>query len=402
MRRWLAAPCVILAACAAEPRAHPPPPHPSTVIVQPQPAAPIAAPPAATARPAPQLQRVWLLLADDRSRWSRCAPSGIGAAASCTPLPELHGARVTQVDVNEYLVRDAPGPKTWLWNAVTGSKQEIAAPPGDIEFRLRDGTLVSFEYRPNYTRVLTSKGGPWTPVVTHDRLRASNARLLPDGKVLFTSSPAMGGPESPYFVDVLIGHPTFLYLTPSVGGKPHRLDTGPQFMHADLVDNGHFAVYFSPGNVDQAANTRAFAVEAIDTRSNAKKTLSEVKSPMLIQRHSGRAGLRSAPPSVAFPIGPWFLHGLDHDASGGAISYRLQNVVTGAAVDLDTATVGRLVEPVAAGLLPIGSQRRWSDHLVVAAQGPDGPELRVIAIPSLEPLLRVPGGDIRAADVIVP
>jgi hypothetical protein len=400
MPRWFAALVLMPLACAPAARTDPTAAPPATLFVQPRPVATgPAAPPLSAAVPAQAPERVWLLLQDGQgSGWSRCAADVPDQPARCAPIPELQGARVTQVDRNQFLARDAAGGSTWLWNAATGQKIALAAPAGDVEYRLRDGTLVHFEYRPNYTPVFTSQGGPWTPAATHDRLRSNDARFLPDGRTLFKSSPAMGGPESSHYIDVLIGHPTYLYTSSSIGGQPHRLATGPQFMHADLVDSGRFAVYFNPGDVDKAANTRSFSVEAIDVSTSAVKRLSVVKMPVTLQRPGGTVYLRSAPESVAFPEGPWFLHGLDHDAMGRAVSHRLQDVVSGAAVDLDEVRVGSLVPSVPAGMLPIGSSRRWSAHVVVRTAA----ELVVLALPSLQPVLRVPASEVRAADVIVP
>lgn len=310
-----------------------------------------------------------------------CAPS-----AGCGPLvlPEKPLA-VVQNGQGRYLASTKD--ETFVWDAASGALQPLGFGPSVVA-ALDDGSAIRFEHLSTHSRLLRARGGePWAAVMAYEKWRPNEFRFLQSGAHLFKDSPGMGGPESPYFTDLVVSHPTHLYFVDAIGGKPRRLHSSSQQMDADFFDGGRRIAFFQPGNVDPQANTRALELSVLDVATRSVSAVSVVLTPASVP---GGGTRRDAPQASSSLNSTWIVFARTFGPTFNATSLRASDVATGAFEDHVLAPDERLMHAIPhASLYSRQHGRRYSDHVVIAkGQGPTL-ELSVRSIPSFETIYRV-------------
>lgn len=103
--------------------------------------------------------------------------------------------------------------------------------------------------------------------------------FLPDGSYICYVIPRMGGKESPYFVDYVIGSTASLYHVK--GGRRRRvLKEATTIQGLRLVNRGSHAVYWRPGKVDKGANRKHWELVAVRLDSGRTKLVQRVPAKL--------------------------------------------------------------------------------------------------------------------------
>jgi hypothetical protein len=250
--------------------------------------------------------------------------------------------------------------QSFVLNVATGTTEPMAEP--GVMVRLDDGALIKFEHLSRRSRVFhKTKTQDWTALFAYEKFQALEFRFLRDGRHLFKDSPGMGGQESPYFTDLVLGHPTHLYVVDKIGGKPLRVHTSSQQMDADFIDAGLRIVWWQPGSTDKG---RTIHLQVLDPGKTAK-TIATVATDFTT---------RSAPRTSSSLQSRWVVYAAD--------KVHAIDAATGEQHDLDATLVPGIPHE---SVYNHNHTRRWSDHIVVR----EGEELRVLAIPSFEVIYRV-------------
>lgn len=308
-----------------------------------------------------------------------CAPPN-----DCAPIAGLPPkvAAITQTGPGRYLAstKDA----SFEVDAKTGAVSELADAGPEVVMRLEDGSLLRYEHLAARTRVFRrASNASWT-LLDYEKWRAYEFRFLANGLHLFKDSPGMGGQESPYFIDLVLGHPTHLYVVDGLGKKPRRVHTSSQQMDADFFDGGRRVAWWQPGHVNEQEQTRTLGLQVLDVASGAITEVDAVTMGLGRQAPETSSSLRST----------WIVH---------AHGYGLRAE--------DVATHKRVERALASGEywlpgVPHNSaytqhhSRRWSEHIVLGRRLADMTELEVRALPSFTLVLRarVPTHGLREAE----
>lgn len=350
-----------LVACAAE---RPPPPH--AVPTTPSPPSPVA--------------RGRLIVRHQRIGLAVCARE-----AECAAIPALPEkvASVTQSGPGRYIVTNATS--SFEYTVATGTVDELDGAGPEVIARLEDRSLIRYEHLATHSRVLRrAPGENWAVVLAYENLRAYEFRFLPDGRHLFKSSPGMGGPESPYFTDLIVNHPTHLHIVDALGKKPRRVHSSSQQMDADFLDGGRRVAWWQPGSVDEKTNERTIALQVLELATNKVSTIDTVVTPI---------GRRDAPETSSSLRSTWIVHS-DH-------VLRADDVASGNRKEYQLGPDERLFEAIPHdSTWPHRHARRWSDHVVVATRLGDVTELAVMSVPSFAVVYRtkVPTFGLMGAD----
>ncbi len=356
----------LLLACARAPAGEP--------IVPPRPP-----PPATPAKPTGRNGK--LVLRQYVYGLAVCAP---GAACSALALPDKPTA-VVQNGPGRYLASTKD--ETFAWDAASGALQPLGFGPSVVA-SLDDGSAIRFEHLSTHSRLLRARGGePWAVVMAYEKWRPQEFRFLPGGAHLFKDSPGMGGPESPYFTDLVVNHPTHLYVVDAIGGKPRKLHSSSQQMDADFLDGGRRIAFFQPGKVDPQANTRALELSVLDVATRSVSPVAVVITPASVP---GGGTRRDAPQASSSLRSTWLVFARTFGPTFNATSLRASDVATGAFEDHPLAPDERLMHAIPhASLYSHQHGRRHSDHIVIAKGHGPTLELSVLAIPSFETIYRV-------------
>jgi hypothetical protein len=221
-------------------------------------------------------------------------------------------------------------------------------------------------------------------LLDYEKFRALEFRFLPNGRHLFKHSPGMGGPESNYFTDLVIGHPTHLYVVDALGKKPRRVHSSSQQMDADFLDDGRRIAWWQPGDVDEANKRRVIALQVLELASNKVSTVATVDTGI---------GRRDPPDASSSLRSTWLVHA--HEG------LRADDVVSGKHFEHALASDERLCDAIPHdSTWPRRHGRRWSEHVIVAKRLGDVTELAVLAIPSFAIVYRtrVPTAGLMGAD----
>lgn len=244
---------------------------------------------------------------------------------------------------------------------------------------LLDQATVEVEYKSTHDVVRVSRGGgPFLPLVEPIPPKAGDFAFLPDGRHAFKTAPLMGGPESQYFVDVIAGQKVTLHYVSALGGKPKPLVTRDQILHGDFVLGGASIVYWAPGRLDVKKSLRTLLLERVDVATGAVERLEELTTPFT---------MRGTPETEHHTSSRFVVH-VAYDAEG-AESVRVVDVGSGETKSLALGpkeTLARPFNPAHAGTWPWW-ERRDDDVLVLQQKLQDGVVVRVLALPSLDPVL---------------
>lgn len=221
------------------------------------------------------------------------------------------------------------------WDPATDS---IVPLPGTEKMKPRqimpNKTAYYVEYRFHGDVLYEEKpGGKRT--LLHSSRGMSSFEYAPDGSHVYSIVPAMGGKESPYFSDWVIGSKTTLYLTRSKG-KPKSIVTGDCIRDARLVANGAYAVFWEAGPVDMQGKTKAWRLRTVRLSDGAVTTVADVVDNLM--------GSRGVPEEFwAFQGQPWIVHVASLKASKkGPREYVVYNVETGTRSSFTLAAGDRL------------------------------------------------------------
>ncbi|MBL8715339.1 MAG: hypothetical protein JNL79_05055 [Myxococcales bacterium] len=244
---------------------------------------------------------------------------------------------------------------------------------------LLDEATVAVEYTNTHDVVRVSRGGgPFVPLVEPIPPKAGDFTFLPDGRHAFKTAPLMGGPESPYFVDVIAGQKVTLHHVSALGGKPKPLVTRDQILHADFVLGGASIVYWAPGRLDVPKSLRTLLLERVDVATGTVQRLEELTTPFT---------MRGTPETEHHTPSRFVVH-VAYDA-GGAERVRVVDVGSGETRDAALGpkeTLAHPFNPAHAGNWPWW-ERRDDDVVVLQQKSDDGVRVRVLAMPGLEPVL---------------
>lgn len=244
---------------------------------------------------------------------------------------------------------------------------------------LLDQAIVQVEYKSTHDVVRVSRGGgPFVPLVEPIPPKAGDFAFLPDGRHAFKTAPLMGGPESQYFVDVIAGQKVTLHFASALGAKPKPLVTRDQILHADFVLGGASIVYWAPGRLEVPKSLRTLLLERVDVATGTVQRLEELTTPFT---------MRGTPETEHHTPSRFVVH-TAYDAEG-AEGVRVVDVESAETKDVSLGpkeTVARPFNPAHAGTWPWW-ERRDDDVLVLQQKGQDSVVVRVLALPSLTPLL---------------
>lgn len=270
---------------------------------------------------------------------------------------------------------------------------------------LDGGAFVHVEHLPTADRLRVSRGGgAFAPLQESIPPKSYDFRFLPDGRHLFKSAPLIGKQESPWFIDVIEGQSVTLSYVPSLGGEPKKLVARPQTLHADFVADGATIVYWVPGTVDEAKNTRRVLLEAVDVASGKTVGLGSVTGPAIAERFGSKVYLRDTPRTLHHVHSRFIVHEASLDASATARAVRVVDVPAARSFEVTLADDETLVSSFDDSHAYYGGSRgrRDEDVLILARPDPQGTRVRVLSLPALEVVLEVlvPGAGVQAVDFV--
>lgn len=272
-------------------------------------------------------------------------------------------------------------------------------------FALDGGAFVHVEHLPTSDRVRVSRaGGPFSPLKESVPPKSYDYRFLPDGRHIFKSAPLIGKQESPWFIDVIEGQSVTLSYVPSLGGEPKKLVTRPQTLHPDFVGEGATIVYWVPGTVDEAKNTRRLLLEAVDVASGKTVGLGSITGPAVAERFGSKVYLRDTPRTLHHVHSRFVVHDASLDASATAHAVRVVDVPAASGFEVPLGEDETLVSPFDDAHAYYGGShgRRDEDVLVLARPDPQGTRVRVLSLPALDVVLEVlvPAAGVQAVDFV--
>jgi len=265
-----------------------------------------------------------------------------------------------------------------------------------------DDSVIHIEFRSTHDVLRVSHGGgPFKPLAEPIPPKSYEFAFLRDGRHLFKTAPLMGADESKYFVDVITGQQVTLRFVKALGAAPKPLVTRPQTMHADFVLDGASVVYWVPGTVDLANNVRTLRLERVDVATGETTNLGEVTTPAVTTQGTT---WRDSPWTVHHTHSRFVVHDAGFDAAAKPHLARIVDVLSGKPLDLPLASNEVMAQPLDPShpFVTSWSARRDDDVLVLKRPVPGGLRVRVLALPSLEPVLvtTLPFPDVAAIDFV--